>query len=260
LYFTWLYPVALNCMSQPLVIIQARTSSTRMPGKVLLPFDQEKSILQIQTEIVRESLPEHNVVVATTVKPADDSIEELCESLGIAAFRGPEEDVLERFILCAEAFEADLIMRVCSDNPFLSPEYLKQLQAQFPSESDYFSFKNASDVPAIKTHWGLFAEIVSLAALKKVRNLTDETLYHEHVTNYIYSHPKVFSVNLSDAPQEVYDRNDLRFTIDTPTDFETAQAIYREWDRNSLQSLVDLVDSRSDWKESMNFGIRQFSK
>lgn len=247
-------------MQPPLIIIQARLSSTRLPGKVLRPFFGEKTILEIQIETVKKYLPQHHLVVATTVNPADDPLVRYCENLGVAIFRGSEADVLQRFIGCAEAFDAAHIVRICSDNPFLDGNALRIVANAGHLGIDYFSFKNDAGIPAIKTHWGLFAEFVTTDALQRAANATTETFFHEHVTNYIYGNTDLFSVKLQPAPPEIINRNDLRFTIDTLKDFETCQAIYAAWDGQSLTSLIDLVDAHAHWLASMKTGIAQFTK
>jgi len=258
LHGTLLIPLVLPHVKNPLVIIQARLSSTRLPGKVLLPFSSGKTILDIQLDTIANALPAHTCVVATTTNSADDALVNHCRQRGVEVFRGSEHDVLDRFIRCAAKYEAMELVRVCSDNPFLSGEFLSEIANG--TGADYMSYKNADDVPAIKTHWGLFAEYVTTAALKRAAAATDEAFYHEHVTNYIYGNEKQFAISLLAAPTVVYRRNDLRFTIDTPADFETARAIYDAWDKQNLLSLVELVDTNPVWLENMKFGIAQFTK
>lgn len=243
------------------IIIQARLSSTRYPGKVLKPFFKGKSILETQLETVSQFCPDIPLVVATSLNSADDELEAFCVSKNVTCFRGNEDDVLDRFIMCAEKFGAQKIIRICSDNPFLiGASLLDLIAASRKSELDYLSFQNSEQIPAIKTHWGLFAEVVNFSALQTASVKTAERLYHEHVTNYIYGHPEMFRVKLLNAPKEVFKRNDLRLTIDTPIDFEVAQTLYPLWDKKSLKNLIDLVDANATLKQSMKVGIDQFSK
>jgi len=244
-----------------IIIIQARSSSTRLPGKVLLPFIEEKTILGIQVENLKNINTEVDIVVATTTNPADDAIVSFCNDHDYAVFRGSENDVLGRFIECAEFYNAQNVARVCSDNPFFIGEHLKSLLDTFKlSDIDYLSFKNVKGTPAIKTHWGVFGEVVSLEALKKVARSTIESFYHEHVTNYIYGNPNVFKVKLIDAPLEIRGRFDLRFTIDTKLDFEMSQVLYPLWDHENLDDLIDKADKNVYIKNAMKQGIDQFSK
>lgn len=243
------------------IIIQARMSSTRMPGKVLLPFYEEKHILGIQINRLKAVFPDLSIIVATTENPTDDSIANACKELEVGIFRGSETDVLQRFIDCAEKFNADRIMRVCSDNPFLDAHYAQQLISLAEQHNvDYLSYKDDKNTAAIKTHWGLFTEIVSTAALKKASKATSENLYHEHVTNYIYGHPERFRVKLIAAPKEIFHRHDLRYTIDTPEDFAAAQELYALCPNSSLKELIRVTDEREHIKTAMKSGIDKFSK
>ena len=247
-------------MSATVIIIQARLASTRLPGKVLQPFHGSKTILDIQLQTIRENLPNHPVVIATTTNPADDKIVAYAKQRHVPIFRGSENDVLQRFVSCAQAFEAKNVVRVCSDNPFLMGDALREIANLQDKDLDYFSYKNSEAVPAIKTHWGLFAEFVKTDALERAATQTADPFYHEHVTNYIYGHPNAFAVELKLAPAAVLNRDDLRFTIDTHQDFKTCQEIYTAWDKQSLNSLVALVDENAPWQTSMKTGIAQFKK
>lgn len=247
-------------MVKPLIVIQARLSSTRLPGKVLKPFFNEKTILDIQIDTIRKVLPTHKMVVATTTNAVDDALVKHCEHHQVAVFRGSEHDVLQRFIDCADAFAAEAIIRICSDNPFLAGEELAALANVNFTACDYVSYQNHNGTPAIKTHWGLFAEYVSTAALKKAAQQTDDAFYHEHVTNYVYGNPNHFQIQLMEAPEAIYKRDDLRFTIDTHDDFKTCQLIFALWNKQGLPSLIALVDKHPDWLKRMKLGIDQFSK
>ena len=166
-------------------IIQARSGSTRLPNKILLPFYNGKSILDLMLEKL-SSINGTNILVATTTNMKDDAVVNIAKKYNIAYFRGSENDVLNRFISAAEQYNAQKIIRVCSDNPFLDINSIKKLIETInenPS-ADYISF-NINGIPSIKTHYGFWTEYVTLNTLKKIRDLTDEPLYHEHVTNYI---------------------------------------------------------------------------
>ena len=109
------------------IVIQARTGSTRLHNKILLPFDGERCILDILIGNIKAAFPEMCIVLATTVRKQDDVLEETARKLGIHCFRGDEDNVLDRFIKAGEAFGLDRMVRVCSDNPFLQPDSFKTL-------------------------------------------------------------------------------------------------------------------------------------
>jgi len=235
--------------------------STRLPGKILKPFYNGLSILEIQLERIKLALPEYKIIVATTTNQADKAVEAVCKELDVDCFRGSENDVLQRFIDCASLYNAKRVVRVCSDNPFLDKESLKfLLKMDLDASVDYLSYCDVNGTPAIRTHWGLFAEVVSLEALEQVVSETGDIFYHEHVTNYIYGHSSKFNVSLVDAPPAIYNREDLRFTIDTRTDFEAMQKLYKVAGNYNLEMLVEVLDSSPTIKKSMKEGIDKFSK
>ena len=116
-------------MSETGIILQARTDSTRMPEKVILPFFQEKSILDLLLEKTKKLVAP--VVLATTLNPSDDRICRLAEKHEVPVFRGSENDVLDRFIQAARKFGFSKIIRVCADNPFLDFTGMQTLIREF---------------------------------------------------------------------------------------------------------------------------------
>lgn len=226
-------------MSSLGVIIQARTGSTRMPEKVIRPFYEDQTILDLLLEKAKKtSLP---LLLATTVNPSDDRLCSLAESHGVRVFRGSENDVLDRFIQAAQLAGFEKIIRVCADNPFLDLASLQNLASEFKqSDADYLGFELAGNKPSILTHFGFWAEAVRLEALEKAARLTSEKLYHEHVTNFIYGNPTLFKVQFLAADPVVFTRTDIRMTLDTAEDFDLQKKIF-----------ATIIN------ENLNFGIRE---
>lgn len=241
-------------MSQTGIILQARTGSTRMPGKVILPFYQEKSILDLLLEKVKKlGVPS---VLATTLNPSDDRICTLADRHNVPVFRGSENDVLDRFVQAARQFDFSKIIRVCADNPFLDLAGMQALIAKFElSDADYLSFQLAGNKPSILTHFGFWTEAVRLDALEKAQQLTTEKLYHEHVTNFIYGNPALFNVQFIPADALVFSRTDIRMTLDTPEDFEIQQEIFvaisKENPNFGIPEIVNWLDQHPDILEKM---------
>ncbi len=244
------------------IIIQARTGSTRLHNKILLPFYKEQRIIDILIENIKTSYPDKVIVLATTNRPQDDVLAQVASEAGIHCFRGDEDDVLARFIGAADAYEIDKLVRVCSDNPFLQVDTFAGLFAA-SDKADYVAYGFADGRPTIKTHLGFFSELTSIGALKRIATSTKEKLYHEHVTNYMYTHPGEFSVHLLPLPEFLEERNDLRFTLDTPDDFRLLQELYasfREETDGSLEALIKMVDSRSSYQIQMKKNITENEK
>jgi len=243
--------------------IQARTGSTRLPNKVLLPFHNNKSILDIIVKKLKISFEEIPIVICTSNKMEDNDIESFCSSNSVECFRGDEKNVLKRFVAAASVYQAENIIRICADNPFLDMIFLKELISEFKRKEglDYLSFATSTGIPVIKTHFGFFAEIVTKRALEKTHNLTQDPFFLEHVTNYIYSN-SLFNCEYLPLPSEIQNRNDLRFTIDNQSDFQLLSSIYSIYELNSydLKKTIDHVDANSSILDVMKENILKFSK
>ena len=237
------------------IIIQARTGSTRLHNKILLPFYGEQRIIDILIENVKRSCPDTTIVLATTDRPQDEVLAQVAAKHGIGCFRGSEDDVLKRFIGAAEAYNIDRIVRVCSDNPFLQTDTFPFFFAEdAKAPADYLSYAFADGRPTIKSHLGLFAELTTTDALRCIAASTTEKLYVEHVTIYLYTHPEEFKVHLLPLPAELEGRFDLRFTLDTAEDFALLQKLYKEWIEetpHTLDSLLQLVEAHPDYRSRM---------
>lgn len=247
----------------PSFIIQARVGSSRLPNKILRPFYDGKSILELLIEKL-QSIPESQIIIATSANSDNNIIEEFCKLHNVKCYRGSENDVLRRFIDAAEFHNIKNIIRICSDNPFLELESIKKLISKSQeSDADYISFK-VNGNPSIKTHFGFWTEYVTLDALKRVHRNTEDKLYHEHVTNYIYSHPENFKIEWIEGPECLNGRNDIRMTCDTINDFENLQKIYEDVCETSpypsIKDIVHYLDSHDEYLKDMKEQIKQNTK
>ena len=210
------------------IIIQARSNSTRLPRKVLLPFYEKECILEILIDNFSQQFSNIPIIVATTTSQNDDEIVNIALNKGINIYRGDENNVLLRFIEASKKFNLKKIIRVCSDNIFLDMESIKiQINNLQNTAFDYYGYCLHDETPTIITHFGLWTEGVTLEALEKISSATGEKIYNEHVTNYIYTHKDNFALNLEKIPIQ-FDRmnGEIRLTIDTLEDFILAQKIY----------------------------------
>lgn len=218
------------------IIVQARMGSTRLPGKVLKDFYKGQSILDIIIETLVSAEIPAPYIIATGEDEENEPIKKFCTEKNIQCFTGSEEDVLQRFINSADHFKLDYVIRICADNPMLDGILMKQLYSEGIKnpEQDYISFRVDNETPAIRSHWGLFTEWVKVSALKKISEQTADTFFHEHVTNYIYNHPESFKIHWIKAPDAIWERKQMRFTIDTPDDFKNMQLLYEEMKKSQL--------------------------
>lgn len=247
-------------------LVQARVGSSRLPNKILLPFYKGKNILELLIEKLQQ-VENTRVVIATTTNPDCAPIEEIARKSGALCFRGSEDDVLQRFIDAAQAYNATQLVRVCSDNPFLDLHGIRQLTTHVSTSAeniDYASF-HIGETPSILTHYGFWTEYASLEALLKAKELGgNDHYYHEHLTSYLYTHPEHFNIHWLDVPEIIQTHRDIRLTIDTEEDFLTAQKIYEDVCSSNpyptLDELIGYLDQHKDLYSSMKRQIEKNSK
>lgn len=246
------------------ILIQARLGSSRLPQKIILPFYNNKSILDILLGKFAELKKKYPIILTTSTSSKDEVLKEYAVKNDIGFYRGSESDVLKRFIDTAKFHDLDVIVRVCSDNPFLEIQYVTDLIETYNDcrPMDYCSFKDDQGTPVIRTHLGLFTEIVTLEALEKAYKETQDIVYREHVTNYIYSNPENFKIHLKDTFPEVFYRRDLRFTIDDESDFKNLSKLFKKYvevDTN-IPKLIKYIDANPYYKQSMIENIKKYNK
>lgn len=231
-------------------IIQARTGSTRLPGKVLLPLLGEPVLTHVVRRVARATRVD-DTVVATTVAERDDVIAALGAEQGWTVVRGSEEDLLDRYLQAARASEADQIVRVTSDCPLIDPEVIDDVIVALGPGDDYAS--NCLEPRTFPR--GLDVEAMTREALERAGREEADPVSREHATPYIWRHPELF--RLQAVRQEV-DRSEHRWTLDTPEDYELIRRIYEAAgdDRFSWLQALAIVQAHPEWS-GLNRHIRQ---
>lgn len=199
-------------------IIQARTGSSRLPGKVLKTLGDQKVLTRV---VARVGAAERidAVVVATSDLPGDDAIEALAGAHGWTCVRGSEQDVLSRFDAAVRESGADIVVRVTSDCPLFSPRILDEMLAAFDSETtDYMS----TNLPERTFPVGLDCEVMRADALLTASAEATDPYDREHVTPFLYRNPDRFRIAGHAAPRRM---EDIRITLDTPEDFARLEAL-----------------------------------
>jgi spore coat polysaccharide biosynthesis protein SpsF len=209
-------------------IVQARIESTRLPQKVILPLINGNSILDFILKRLKNISGSIPVILATGDCERNILLKEVAEKHDISFFCGSENDVLKRFIDCAKQYGLDKVVRICADNPFLDIGLLYNLVSDYKdSNYDYVGF-GFGEMPAILSHFGFFAELVSVKAMVKAHKLTTLGPDIEHVTKYIYSNKDVFAVKLVEVPEDIKNQQNVRLTVDSRADFDNAVTIINE--------------------------------
>lgn len=218
-------------------IVQARMTSTRLPGKIMRPV-LGKPLLELLVERIKRAKGVDEVVIATTTNADDDQVEGLTQRLGIGCFRGSEHDVLDRVLRAAHAFDAGLIVEITGDCPLIDSRVIdKLLEVYHANDYDYVANVLKRTYPR-----GLDTQVFATSVLDEVARLTDDPVDHEHVSLYIYEHPERFKLHNveSGLPEEYWD---LRLTVDTPDDFELIRRIYEElYPSNPAFAIEDIVE------------------
>ncbi len=224
-------------MVHTLAIIQARTSSSRLPGKVLLDIAGQPMLVRV-VERVKRAVSLNDVVVATTTDPSDDAIKELCVERGYSCFRGSAYDVLDRYYQTARTFRADVIVRVTGDCPLIDPvEIDHTVQEFFKAEADFAA--NRLPPPWKRTYpIGLDVEVCTFEALECAWKEADKPRHREHVMPYLYEEKERFRTLVLNLDA---DYGNLRLTVDTPEDLELVRQIYAHFGGSNDISWMDVV-------------------
>lgn len=217
--------------------IEARMTSSRLPGKVL-KLAEGKAILQHIIERLRRSKYLDEIVVATTTNDTDQSIIELCNEIGCRYYRGSEEDVLVRVLEAAQFVEADLIVEITGDCPFVDWNYVDKLIEMFHEDDyDYYSNNIQRSFPR-----GFDVQVFPVKVLAEVNQLTQSPIDHEHVSIYIYTHPELYKVGNWVANEQMY-HPELEVTLDTEEDYELIKKVFHHlYNNNPSFSAEDVVN------------------
>lgn len=233
-------------------IIQARMSSSRLPGKVLKKIKQ-KPMLHYVIKQVKASKLVDEIIIATTTEKEDNAIVDFCSKNKIKYFRGSKLDLLDRYYNCARKYNCDPIVRITSDCPLVDPEVIDKIILEFLKKKyDYIS----NNLEKIKGKWensmcnypqGMTVEVSSFNALKKAWNEAKKPSEREHVFPYIQFNPKKFNVN---RIKHHKDLSHIRCTVDRINDLKFVRKIY---DLIPNQKYINISDIEKAVKQNPKF-------
>lgn len=233
-------------------IIQARTGSTRLPGKVLKKLGSETVISQLYQRI-KQCRHLDDIVIAMPEGETDDALAQHVASFCPSTARGSEKDVLARYMSAAEQYNATTIVRITSDCPFFDPDILDQMLEAFDLQKpDYMSNTLTPHLPR-----GLDAEVFTMDALRQAYNEAKAPHEREHVTPYLYQNPDQFDVK---GFRMAGDHSDLRWTLDTEQDWTLIQRMYAllplPYQAARLPDFLDLITAHPELRE-INASVKQ---
>ena len=225
------------------IIIQSRCSSSRLPGKALLKIkDKEMLLRQVERLEYFLDIP---VVVATSTDYSDNLIEDLCNRNNIRCYRGPLNNVVQRFIGCASFYQFKNIIRVGGDDPLIDPECCIKLKLE--NEKDRHDLIYAS----CREGWpyGCAAELISLDSLKKVSASTNNSFDLEHTIPYYFNNYKNFKIKKLCSPKNI-NRPEYYFTVDYKEDFLLVKKIFENFITNTeffnMNEMINYVDNNKE--------------
>lgn len=218
-----------------LALLQARMSSSRLPGKVLKPILGRPMLLR-QLERVQRARSIDKLIVVTSTDVIDDQLESLCKAEKIEVYRGSLDDVLDRFYQAARPYDAENIVRLTGDCPLSDPEVIDAVVAQHLREgNDYTSNTLQPTFPD-----GLDVEVFKSKCLQRAWEEARLPSQREHVTPYVWQRPERFTVG---HVVQKEDLSFLRWTVDEPSDFDLVSCIYETiYPQNPEFKTRDILD------------------
>lgn len=232
-------------MKKIVATIEARMTSTRLPGKVLLPAGG-KPMLKHLVDRLRQVKSLQGIVLATTINRTDDCLEAFAKEENIAFFRGSEEDVMGRVIGAADSVHADIVVEITGDCPVIDPLIVEQTIQMFLHNTCEF----ASNSLIRSYPDGMDTQVFALETLKRSAAMTNDPLDREHVTLHICNHPELFRpVNLI-APPDLYWPK-LGLTLDEKEDYELLKNLIEYFGPSkpyfSCREVIELLRTRPEW-------------
>ncbi len=230
------------------VVIQARTGSSRLPGKVLLPLAGQPLLVRVAERVLAASTP-CEVIVATTTMPDDEPVRELCRTVGVRCASGHPTDLLDRHLQAARECGADAVVKIPSDCPLVDPGVIDRVLQHFLQhlrEYDYVSNLHPATYPD-----GNDVEIMPEAVLAIAGREASRDFEREHTTPFLWDHPERFRIGNVAWETGLDFSMTHRWTIDYPEDYQFLSRIYDElWTATRpvfrIGDILDLLREQPD--------------
>ena len=228
-------------------IIQARTGSTRLPGKMIKKLGNEK-VVEWVIKRLKKSKKLHQIILATSTCYEDKKLIEIAKKNEISFFTGSEKNVLKRYYDAAKKFKVKNIVRICADNPFISSSEVDLLINTFNNNNRKFSFNHRS-FQKFKYADGFGAEIIAFEDLEAIYKKAFLKKHKEHVTLYLWENYKNYE--LTPAKTGIpKNRRYLRADIDTKKDLIMLNNFVKKFSINVESDLKDIVNCLHSYKKT----------
>lgn len=232
-------------------IIQARMTSTRLPGKVLMSI-HDKPLLWYVVNRLNKSKYLDKIIIATSTDYTDDPIVEFCQSEKFQFFRGDLVNVLKRYYDCARVFKSDTIVRITGDCPLIDINLVDQGIKIFKAKKiDYLTNIVKRTYPR-----GFDFEVISMNCLTQAYNRSTEFAEKEHVTPYIWkTHSDQFNIY---HLKQKNDKSFYRLTVDTKQDLELINILIEKYHAHKLnpEQITEILDNHPELVE-INHDVKQ---
>lgn len=227
-------------------VVQARTASSRLPGKVLLPLAGSVVLLRMLERVRRASLA-GTIVVATTTDRSDDVVARVCETNGIRVFRGHPTDLLDRHVAAARSLGAEHVVKIPSDCPLVDPKAIDRVVGQHLASAgryDYVSNLHPESWPD-----GNDVEVMTFAALESAWREATAPHEREHTTPFLWDQPERFRIGSVTLGGWDLSRTH-RLVLDYPEDYALIRGVYDELHARNpafgLSEILALLARRPD--------------
>ncbi len=210
------------------VITQARMTSTRLPGKILMEIDH-LSLLHYHLERLHNA--EWQTVVATTTNDEDNAVQIFCEKEGVPCYRGSEHNVLKRFFETANRYQPDMVVRVTSDCPLIDAGLISKGLKMYKAKNNKHAY--VSNCFPRSYARGFDFEIFSMELLQETYNQATDQNDLEHVTPYMWKN-KSGKVQMCNVQQE-HNNSHLRLCVDERDDFRLMEKLILEYHAQEMK-------------------------
>jgi spore coat polysaccharide biosynthesis protein SpsF len=225
--------------------IEARMTSSRLPGKVLLSAMGEPMLAHLVRRL--KAVPSIDaIVIATTVNTSDQPIVDFAHAAGVGCFRGSESNVMSRVLGAAESAGADVIVEITGDCPIIDPDIVEQTIRMFFHHSvDYMSNAVIRSYPD-----GMDVQVFSRESLRTASERTDNPRDLEHVSRYIYQHPNEYRIGHLVAPPSLH-WPELGLTLDEEDDYlllkQIIEALGQDNPLFGCNDVINLLKTKPEW-------------
>ena len=222
-----------------MAVVHARMGSSRFPGKMMALLDSRPVVEWVVRRTMQSSGVDH-FVLATSDLPQDDVLADFATGLGIAVFRGSNQNVLQRVIDAAEPLGADAVVRVCADNPFVDPNLISKLLEHFRNNWCDYLFNHRPGLGLVVAD-GFGGEIFDFAVLKTIEDRFAEPRYREHLTSAYWEHQDLFDVRWLKPDSALADHR-FRFDVDVPEDLLYLQGLVQRGNITTASTAHEIME------------------